>query len=95
MVRWKSQYAVSVYSQLGMGKSLLGTWLRKIKKSEKGDCNRCRVERSGTYRVFGCMAGEAWGCRWSTWGQMDGKAYWRRVEKVPDKKEVVIDLVEE
>ena len=26
---------------------------------------------------------------------MDEKAYWRRVNKGPDKKEVVIDLIEE
>ena len=41
------------------------------------------------------MAGEEWGRRWSTWVQMDEKVRWRRVEKGPDDKEVVIDLVEE
>ena len=40
------------------------------------------------------MAGEEWGRRWSTWAQMDEKARWRRVEKRPDDKEIVIDLVE-
>ena len=40
-------------------------------------------------------AGEEWGRRWSTWAQMDEKARWRRVEKGPDDKEIVIDLVEE
>ena len=41
------------------------------------------------------MAGEEWGRRWSTWVQMDENARWRRVEKGPDDKEIVIDLVEE
>ena len=95
VVRWKSRYAVSAYSQLRTGKGLLGAWLKKIGKAESGDCVRCGVEGSGTHEAFGCMAGEAWGRRWSTWGQMDEKVRWRRVEKGPDEKEVVIDLVEE
>ena len=78
-----------------MRKGLLGTWLKKIGKAESGNCNRCGVEGSGTHGAFGCMAGEAWGLRWSTWGLMDEKVLWRRVEKGPDKKEVVNALVEE
>ena len=78
-----------------MGKGLLGAWLRKIEKAENRDCDSCGVEGSGTHGAFGCMAVEAWGCRWSMWGQIDKKVCWRRVEKGPDEKEIVIDLVEE
>ena len=95
VVRWKSRYSVSAYSQLQTGKGLLKAWLKKIGRAESGDCDRCGVEGSGAHGAFGCMAGEAWGRRWSTWGQMDKKARWRRVEKGPDEREVVIDLVEE
>ena len=81
VVSWRLRYAVSAYSQLWTGKGLLGAGLKKIWKAENGDCDRCEVERSGTHGAFGCMAGEGCSHRWSTWGQMDKKLCWRRVER--------------
>ena len=55
----------------------------------------CSIEETGSHEALGCMTGEEWGRRWSTWAQMDEKIRWRRAEKGPDDREVVIDLVEE
>ena len=69
--------------------------MKKIGRADSGLCRRCSVEETGSHEALGCMAGEGWGRRWSTWAQMDEKAKWRRVEKGPDDREIVIDLVEE
>ena len=86
---------MSAYNQLRIGKGLLGACLKKIGKAGNGDYGRYGVERSGTDGAFGCIVGKEWGWTWSTWGQMDQKPRLRRVDKEPDKKELVIDLVEE
>ena len=60
-----------------------------------GFCRRYAVPEIGPHASVGCMDWEGLGRRWSTWGQMDEKNYWRRVEKGEGEKEVVIDLVED
>ena len=41
------------------------------------------------------MDGQGFGRRWSTWGQMNEKSRWRRIDKGEGAKEVMIDLVED
>ena len=67
VVRWSSRYAITAFSQLRMNKGLLASWLRKIGRVDSDLCRRCSVEEIGSHAALGCMAGEGWGRRWSTW----------------------------
>ena len=95
VVRWSSRLAVTAYSQLRMGKGRLAACRHKIGRHDTGLCRRCAVPETGPQAAVGCMDGEDFGTRWSTWGQMDEKYHWKRVERGEGDKEVVIDLVEE
>ena len=95
VVRWTSRLAVTAYSQLCTGKGRLAAWRHKIGRHETELCGRCAVLETGPHVAVGCMDGACIGRRWSTWGQMDEKNRWRRVEKGEGNKEMVIDLVEE
>ena len=90
-----SRYAIAAFSQLRMNKGLMASWRMKIGLADSDLCQRCSVEKTGSHEALGCMAEEEWGRRWSTWAQMDQKVRWKRVEKGPDDKEIVIDLMEE
>ena len=95
VVRWSSRLTVTAYSQLRKGKGRLAAWRHKIGRHDTGLCRRCAVLETGPHAAVGCMDGENFGRKWSTWGQMDEKNRWRRVDKCEGDKEVVIDLVEE
>ena len=95
VIRWSSRLAVTAYSQLRTGKERLAAWRHRIGRDDTGLCRRCNVPETGAQAAVGCMDGESFGRRWSTWEQMDDKHRWRRVEKVGGEKDVVIDLVEE
>ena len=95
VVRWSSRLAVTAYSQLHTGKGQLAAWRHKIGRHDTGLCRRCAVPETGPHAAVGCMDGENFGRKWSTWGQMDEKNPCRRVEKGEGDKEVGIDLVEE
>ena len=95
VMRWSSRLAVTAYSQLRTGKGRLAAWRHKIGWHDTGLCRRCAVPETGPPAAVGCMDGENFGRKWSTWGRMDEKNRWRRVEKGEGDKEVVIDLLEE
>ena len=95
VVRWTSRYAITAFSQLRTNKGLLASWLMKIGRADSDLCWRCSVEGTGSHEALACMTEEEWGRRWSTWAHMDEKVRWKTVEKGPDRKEIVIDLMEE
>ena len=86
--------AVTAYFELRTGKGRLAAWRHMIRRHETGLCCRCTVLETGPHTAVGCMDGESFGRKWSTWEQMDEKNRWKRVEKGEGDKEVVIDLLE-
>ena len=95
VVRWSSRLSVTAYSQLRTGKGRLAAWRHKIGRHDTGLCRRWAVPETGPHAAVGCIDGENFGRKCSTWGRMDERNRWRRVEKGEGDKEVVIDLVEE
>ena len=74
VVLWTSRYAITAFSQLRTNKGMLASWLKRVGHADSDLCRRCSVEETKAYEALGCMAGEEWGRRWSTWAQMDEKA---------------------
>ena len=85
--------SVTAYSHLRTGKGI-ESLEEKVGKEEFGYC-KCGVTETGNPVAFGCIQGEHWGRRWSTWKQMDQKWRWRRMVKGEDGKEQEVDLIEE
>ena len=86
---------MTAYSQLRTGKGRLVVCRYKIGRHDTGLYRSCAVPETGPHATVGCMDAEKCGRKWSTWGQMDEKNCWKRIEKGEGEMEVVVDLVEE
>lgn len=98
MVRvvWRgSRLAVTTYSKYYTGKGRLAVCRLGIGQDQTPQWSRCDISEMVTYVALSCMDGESFGLRWSTWGLMDEKNRWRRIENGEGEREVVMDLVEE
>ena len=73
VIGWSSRLSVTAYSQLRTGKGRLAAWRHKIGKDDTGPCRRCNVPETGAHAAVGCIDGESFGRKWSTWRQMDEK----------------------
>ena len=60
--------SVTAYSHLRTGKGRLNAWREKIGKAEFGYC-KCGTIDTGNHVAFGCIQGESWDRRWSTWSR--------------------------
>ena len=84
-----------MYTHTRIGKGNLMVWIFLMVKADSEGCRMCQSPReTGTYRAFGCLEGEARGLRWSSWGQMDEKAWWVKKQEQEDGKVVVCDHIE-
>ena len=95
IIGW-NRTSVTAYSHMRTGKGRLRGWREKIGKADFGFCQcGAGMTETGTHAAFGCIQGERWGRRWSTWRQMDQRWRWRDTIIDGDGKEQEIDLIEE
>ena len=95
VIGW-NRTSVTAYSHMRTGKGRLRGWREKIGKEDFGFCQcGAGMMETGTHAAFGCIQGERWGRRWSTWKQMDQRWRWRDTIIDENGKEQEIDLIEE
>ena len=95
VIGW-NRTSVTAYSHMSTGKGGLRGWREKLGKEDLGFCQcGAGMTETGTHAAFGCIQGERWGRRWSTWRQMDQKWRWRDTVIDGNCKEQEIHLIEE